>query len=472
MKYVFKPAPNYRTKDSTLRIMNDLTIGLVAVLLFALYNASTFSGANVTHLVMLTVSAVATSFVVEIAFAKMMKQNVMKCIKSSFPWVTPLILVLICPMNTSVYAVVVCTFIGVLFGKLVFGGFGHNIFNPAAVGRAVLAASFMSSVAVDVVTGATPTATMASLGLATSTESFNTMIEAFGGLQGMLMGTYAGALGETCSILIILVGIFYAVRNVIDWRVPVVYIATIFLGASLVAVVFGMGVWYPLFHVLTGGALFGAVFMLTDPVTNPTTRVGRLVFAMGAGFLTLTIRLVANLPEGVLFSILIMNMMVPTIDRLFDGQQFYQSKKHISVLAAVALVGLVVIGVCASTLEPKEVAAEGSYNAGSSISLADDFSANNAEVLSVDGNVYHVKSFGFAGDNEFDITIVDGVVESVVFTAFNDTVGLGDLADNSAFLATFVGASDDSFTTDAVSSATMTSKAVAAAVATALESAK
>lgn len=472
MKYVFKPAPNYRVKDKTERIMRELSLGLLVILGFAFYNASTFSSANVTQLVLLTVSALVTAVVTEGLYAVITKQNVKNFITSSFPWIPALILVLISPMNTSVYAIVICTFIGIAFGKLVFGGFGHNIFNPAGVGRAVLFASFMGSVATDVVTGATPTASMASLGWATSVESFEILIGNFGGFQGLLIGNHAGAIGETSALLIMVVGLFLAIRKVIDWRVPAVFLGTIFCGASLIAVVQGMGLWYPVFHLLTGGAMFGAFFMLTDPVTNPMTRVGRIVFAMGCGFITLVIRVMGNLPEGVVYSILIMNMLTPAIDRLFDGQQFNMKIKHLVVVGTVASLGFVTIFASAFSLEAKEMPSESSYNPGPKISLADDLSSSTATVQSVDGNNYLVKSYGFAGENEIEVEIVDHAVVSVKFIKFADTVGIGDLAENPAFLKAFAGASDEQFSIDSVSTATITSKAVAAAVKAALEEAK
>ena len=106
-------------------------------------------------------------------------------------------------------------------------------------------------------------------------------------------------------------------RRVIDWRIPVVYVGTLFIAAWIIGAVNGLGIWYPLTFVLSGGVLFGAVFMLTDPVTCPTQVTGRVVFAMGAAVITLLIRFLANAPEGVVFSILIMNMLTPLIEDFF-----------------------------------------------------------------------------------------------------------------------------------------------------------
>ena len=149
----------------------------------------------------------------------------------------------------------------------------------------------------------------------------------------MFVGLYPGAIGETSALVILVVGVILAIRKVIDWRVPATYLITLFVLAAGVGLMHGAPISYALFHLLTGGAMFGAVFMMTDPVTNPTSAAGRIMFAVGCAVITIVLRLRSNLPEGVMYSILIMNMLTPLIESLTDGQQIKMKSKNIRNLA-------------------------------------------------------------------------------------------------------------------------------------------
>ncbi len=327
MQFKYSPAPHYHSPLSTERIMRDLTIGLSVIYAFALYNAYLLGINYLINALALMAISLLTAFITESVYAKFIKQPIIPYLKHSFGWVTAMILVLMVPVNTKLYAMIIGTFSAIYFGKLVFGGFGQNVFNPAGVGRAFMLVSFASAMNADLVTSATPTSTMASAGWLLSAEGFQTFLSDFGGLSNLFFGNYAGAMGETSALLIILMGIYFAVREVIDWRVPVTYIGVIFATTLCIGLAHGLGIEYALFHCLTGGVMFGAVFMLTDPVTNPNTRAGRIVFATCAAFITLIIRFFANLPESVLFSILFVNMLTPAIDKYFDGKQILMEKK-------------------------------------------------------------------------------------------------------------------------------------------------
>ena len=214
--------------------------------------------------------------------------------------------VLMTPISIRPFALIVSTFLCILFGKLLFGGFGNNIFNPAAVGRAIIFATFMGATT-DVVTTATPTTTIATEfnWLVLDSDLITEMMDAIGGLGTLFTGWYPGALGETSALLILILGVILAIRKVIDWRIPTIYLGSIFVLTAAIALFRGVGsygnlpgfIWYPLVHVLTGGVVFGAVFMLTDPVTSPTSAQGKTIFALGAAIITVLIRIKANLPK-------------------------------------------------------------------------------------------------------------------------------------------------------------------------------
>lgn len=162
MKFAFHVSPNLQSKHSTQMIMRDLTIGLLIVFAASvIYYFTAWGAAYGLQALLLLVCSLITTFVCEAVFAKVKKQDIKSTITHSFGWVTSIILVMMCPISIPPYAIIVATFFAIAIGRLVFGGFGFNIFNPAAVGRAVIFASF-SGVTTNLVTSATPTGVLAS----------------------------------------------------------------------------------------------------------------------------------------------------------------------------------------------------------------------------------------------------------------------------------------------------------------------
>ncbi len=362
MKFNFHVSPNLKGKQTTQKIMRDLTIGLLIVFAASvLYYGMVWSYRYALQCILLLLSSLATVFVCEAVFAKVMKKEIKSYLLNSFGWVTAIILTLMVPVSTRIYALIIATAFCIVFGKLPFGGFGQNIFNPAAVGRATIFAAF-AGMTTNLVTSATPTALLASSyhWLPSTAGALDAFLSEFGGFTGLALGLYPGALGETFTILILIVGIFLIIRDVIDWRIPVVYLGTIIVMSACIALFAGLDsyhgipsvIWYPLLHLLTGGVVFGAVFMLTDPVTSPTSASGRTLFAMGAAILTVLIRVKANLPEGCLYSILLMNMFTPLIESVLDGKQLEVKKKAIKGFICFALIGLAISVFAATSIEP------------------------------------------------------------------------------------------------------------------------
>lgn len=336
MKFNFHVSPNLKGKQTTQQIMRDLTIGLLVIFLCAcIYYGMNYGMRYVLQLFLLLACSLLTTLVCEAIYAKILKL-ILKLFEK-FIWLgngdhldddVPDLHHAICfdhrhdlrdrDRTPS------------------FGGFGQNIFNPAAVGRAVIFAAFAGATT-DIVTSATPTATIASNyhWLPATPEVFDSFLSEYGGFWNLFLGNYPGAIGETFTLAILVVGIFLIVRHVIDWRVPVMYLGTIIVMTAIIALVSGIEsyngipalLWYPALHLVTGGIVFGAVFMLTDPVTNPTSAAGRVFFAMGAAILTVLLRMKANLPEGCLYSILLMNMFTPMIESAMDGNQLKIAKK-------------------------------------------------------------------------------------------------------------------------------------------------
>lgn len=362
MKFNFHVSPSLKGNLTTKEIMKELTLGLLLVFVLAVfYYASAYGSRYALQAIFLLVCSLVTTLVCEFLFAKIRKRDPKKEIQNSFGWVTAIILTLMVPISTRPYALIISTAFAIIFGKMLFGGFGHNIFNPAAVGRAVIFATFTGA-STNLVTSATPTALIAnSYGwVPANADALDGFLSQVGGWSSLFLGTYPGALGETFTIAIVLIGIFLIVRKIIDWRVPVVYLGTIFVMTAIVAIITGVGsyhgipgfIWYPVLHLILGGVVFGAFFMLTDPVTSPTSAAGRTIFALGAGILTVLIRLTGNLPEGCLYSILLMNMMTPLIESLLDGKQLDILKKAKHGFIYLALVGLAITIFAACSVHP------------------------------------------------------------------------------------------------------------------------
>jgi len=233
--------------------------------------------------------------------------------------VTGLLFALILPPRFPIWMTIIGVIFSIAVVKEAFGGLGYNIFNPALAGRAFLSVCFPKEMTTwvlptyfnnDAVTGASP------LG-----ESFTYQFDKIDMYKNLLFGNTAGSLGETSALLIIIGGIILLIFRIIDWRIPVFYLGTVALGSFLV----GEDV---IFQLLAGGLMIGAFFMATDYGTSPVTGNGRIIFGVGIGILTILFRNFGSMPEGVCFSILIMNALAPLIDKYIKPRPFgYKGKK-------------------------------------------------------------------------------------------------------------------------------------------------
>jgi electron transport complex protein RnfD len=216
--------------------------------------------------------------------------------------------------------------------KIAFGGLGKNLFNPALVGRIFLLVSFpvnMTSwpvplsnrwVLVDALTGPTPLGQLKE-GLANG-ETLAALKAHLPSYQDMFMGQIGGSLGEVSAIAILLGGIYLLYRGIISWHIPVSYLLTVAVFTGILYLIDPTHFIDPVFHLLAGGLMLGAFFMATDMVTSPMTYKGMLVFGVGCGVLTVSIRNWGAYPEGVSFAILIMNAFVPLINKGFKPKRF------------------------------------------------------------------------------------------------------------------------------------------------------
>ena len=253
-----------------------------------------------------TLTAVVTELIIKKARKKKFKMD-------GSALITGLLLALTLPPRLPIWMAVIGSAFSIALAKEAFGGLGHNIFNPALAGRAFLAICFPvhmtqwfapGSFGADAVTTASPLS-----------ESFVLESSKAGFYRELFFGSRAGSIGETSVLLIVIAAIFLLAFKIIDWKIPLVYVATV----ALLSFAFGEDV---LFQVMAGGLLFGAVFMATDYVTSPVTGPGRLIFAAGCGLVTFLIRRFGAMPEGVCFSILVMNGFTPLIDKYMRPKPF------------------------------------------------------------------------------------------------------------------------------------------------------
>jgi electron transport complex protein RnfD len=255
--------------------------------------------------------------------------------------VTGILLALTLPPGLPLWMAFLGSVVAIVVGKILFGGLGHNVFNPSLTGRAFLQASFpvalttwvpqsdlggflslrgdtlalpFASPAVDAISTATPLARM-------KFESELTEV------SDLLLGSVPGSLGETCAILLLLGGAYLAYRRFLNWRIPLGIFASVFLFATILHAVDADKYPGGVYHLFSGGLVLGAVFMATDPVTSPVTPRGSWVFAVGVGILVVLIRQFGGLPEGVMYAILLMNAMTPIIDR-FSQPRVYGVRKE------------------------------------------------------------------------------------------------------------------------------------------------
>jgi RnfABCDGE-type electron transport complex D subunit len=249
--------------------------------------------------------AFAVGGLTEVAFALARKRE----IEEGF-LVTGLIFPLVLPPTTPLWVVGVGIFVGVFFGKEVFGGTARNIFNPALVGRLFITIAFPTIMSAtwrapftDAITSATPLSIYKSTGAVTP-------------LADLLLGSTPGSTGEIFRIGIIAGGLFLMATRVANWRVPLAYLGTVFVVSAAGNLLAPRLVAPPVFQLLAGGLLFGAMFMATDPVTSPGTAAGKYVFGIGCGVVTVVLRTLSGFTEGVMFAIVLMNALAPLIDTI------------------------------------------------------------------------------------------------------------------------------------------------------------
>ena len=302
--------PHIKSGDSTRSMMFDVILALLpaataAVIIFGLRSLLVMAVCIIT--------AVLSEFICR----KLMKRE--NTIGDLSAVVTALLLAFNLPVTIPLWQAAIGSAVAIVVVKQMFGGIGCNFVNPALIGRIVLMNSFATSMSTwampvayqvdgaDVVTGATP------LALLSKGEKLPSLMD-------MFLGQTGGCLGETCALALLLGGVYLVIRRVITPTIPLFFVGT-------VAIISALSGGNPLYEVLSGGLLLGAIFMATDYVTSPTTFKGQIIFGIGCGLITSFIRIFGVIPEGVSYAIIIMNILTPHIETLTRKKPFGTQKE-------------------------------------------------------------------------------------------------------------------------------------------------
>lgn len=316
-KLVIASAPHVQTPQSTSVIMRDVLIALVP----ALVVSTVVFGLDVLRVTALSVSC---CVLFEYLIQRFMLRGA-QSVGNLSAVVTGVLLAFNLPASIPWWIVVVGALVDIAVGKMSFGGLGKNPFNPALVGRVFLLIAYPVQMttwplpvngAFDALSGATPLAAVKA-----NIVSANVL-----GVEDLLLGNLPGSLGEIASLALLMGFVYLLWRRVITWHIPVTVLVTMAVMALLVTLGRGESgamLWqFPVFHVLAGGALLGAIYMATDYSTSPMTLRGGVIFAVGIGIITMLIRLWGAYPEGMSFAILIMNATVPLINKYVKPKRF------------------------------------------------------------------------------------------------------------------------------------------------------
>ena len=327
MKYYYEltisSSPHAHSPVTTRTIMRDVLIALLPALIASVI----FFGFRA---LMVTLVSVAACVFFEWAWNKLMKKSDKTHDLSAC--VTGVLLAFVCPVTIPYWTIIIGAFFAIVLVKQLFGGIGRNFVNPALAGRAFMfswpvlmstwikvgfenSASLLANV--DIETAATPLAAMHQ----------GTFDPAAGTIMDLFLGSVGGCLGETSAVALLIGFAYLLIRKVINCRIPVAYVATV----AVLAFLFPQGndrVTWMAAQVLGGGLLLGAIFMATDYVTSPVTKLGQIVFGIGCGVLTILIRYFGGYNEGVSYAILVMNCCVVLLDRIGRPTKFGAPKKE------------------------------------------------------------------------------------------------------------------------------------------------
>lgn len=328
-KVLVAPSPHVHSGDSIQKNMYGVVFAMLPALLFSFF----YFGLGA---LVVTLTAVASCYLFEFLIQKyILKTEV--TINDGSALITGILLAFNVPSNLPIWIIMIGALVAIGIGKMTFGGLGNNVFNPALVGRVFLLISFpvqmtswpkaagLTSGYIDVETGATPLAIIKE-GLNSGTP-LSELTAQIPSNMDMFLGNMGGSMGEIAGAALVLGLVYMLIRKIITWHIPVSVIGSVAIFTGILHMVSPEAYAGPVFHILTGGLLLGAIFMATDYVTSPMSNKGMIIYGVGIGILTVVIRVFGAYPEGVSFAILIMNAFVPLINVYVKPKRFGEKRK-------------------------------------------------------------------------------------------------------------------------------------------------
>ena len=454
--------PFLRSKNSTNKIMLHLLVALLPIIIFTVYkngyipySHGLISFIEIFNPLLTIFIGALTSFVVESIYALILKKK--NYIKNSYAFFPGLSLPLILPLHSPIYIVVIGIVIASI-SKIIFGGFGKNMFNPALVGYLFIILVFSSILTtdnyfnqyeLDTISSPTP---LTNASMVSGIGSYDELVEPYGDLSNFLIGTIPGSLAETSALLCIVAYIYLSFTKTIKWRIPLVYVATVFIITFGIGRLLGEGIYYPLFHILSGGLMFGAVFMATDPITSCVTPIGQILQGILLGIITVVFRFTGV--EGVAYSILIVNALVFLLDKIGMVSRFNLLKSIIwFVIVWIIVIALTVILAASRRVEGNK---------------DPNFDITSKEEV---GNqtIYNVSQEGYGGKIRAKVIIENDRIVSLEITSHRESANRSHLVLDSDYINQLINNQDNLDGLDTVSSATVTSNALKKLVINVLE---
>ena len=325
-KLLISPSPHVHSGDSIEKNM----YGVLVALLPAFICSVLFFGMGA---LVVTLTSVIACLVFEYLIQKLLLKQ-QPTIFDGAALITGVLLAFNVPSNLPVWIIIIGALVAIGIGKMSFGGLGCNIFNPALVGRVFLLISFpvqmttwpvasgLNTPYLDAQTGATPLALMKEALKSGQSVSDVMTSGAIGSYRDLFLGNMGGSLGEIAAIALLIGFVYMLFRKIITWHIPVTIFATVFVFAGILHLCNPEQFADPVFHLLTGGMMLGAIFMATDYVTSPMSNKGMVIYGIGIGVITIVIRVFGAYPEGMSFAILIMNAFTPLLNRYCKPERF------------------------------------------------------------------------------------------------------------------------------------------------------
>ena len=443
-----------KSKNSTSNMMYCVLIVLVFFIVFSVFNIGIYAVIKgygnlytvfkpLLYVVIPSLVCILTEYIYYFIIKD--KKSFYELFGESYAIIPGVFLGLITSINTPIWLLILGSIIASL-SKLLFGGFGKNKFNPALVGGlfiTVILSSFIGGYLnlyeVDVISSATPLSNMTASGYVVNYEN---LVSPYGTLLTFFFGNIPGAIGETSSFLCIIALIYLIYNKIIKWRIPISYILTVTIISLVICITKNIGLWFVLFNILSGGLLFGATFMATDPVTSPMSHTGQIIGGIFLGITTMFIRYLTPLPEGVLISILIFNVITILIN-YFSIRLYGKRTVKIIIIIVTCILSVLSAFIIGKNIVTKE---------------PDDTYKILSKVKEGDNTIYEVSGRGYAGNNSIKLKITfsnDEVINIEVISSHETYIGM--IYDND-YLDKIINNQNNLDNLDTISGCTYTSK--------------